>query len=255
MILILHFSCDQEPRCPPSSRSPRQKRRTSRSLAICFFAQSFRSRSIGCFGRIGRMELPKEAVHDSCSGRIQNPNMLDLKATDNQTGQMVKHICLTKKENKDQPEADASARVPAEVDGATPVESQNPPAGTSADVLPGVAKACQEVASGLDFPENYGEIPNTTEDRTSAYCKRSRFYRRGPAILREKRWIPAFTTWLRGSQSGRDTVLCCLGACGAILLRQIRLQGGGPRRYGSQCLGSSSLGFRCIPTDRYGLAA
>jgi hypothetical protein len=35
------------------------------------------------------MELPKEAVHDSCSERIQNPNMLDLKATDNQTGQMV----------------------------------------------------------------------------------------------------------------------------------------------------------------------
>jgi hypothetical protein len=57
------------------------------------------------------MELPKEAVRDSCSGRIQNPNMLDLKATDNQTGQMIKHICLTKKENKDQPEADASARV------------------------------------------------------------------------------------------------------------------------------------------------
>jgi hypothetical protein len=138
------------------------------------------------------MELPKEAVHDSCSGRIQNPNMLDLKATDNQTGQMVKHICLTKKENKDQPEADASARVPAEVDGATPVESQNPPAGTSADVLPGVAKACQEVASGLDFPENYGEIPDTIEDRTSAYCKRSRFYRRGPAIFERKMLDPGF---------------------------------------------------------------
>jgi hypothetical protein len=181
--------------------------------------------------------------------------MLDLKATDNQTGQIVRYICLTKKENKDQPEADASARVPAEVDGATPVESQNPPAGTSADVLLGVAKACQEVASGLDFPENYDKIPDTTQDRTSAYCNRSRFYRCRSAILREECWLPAFTTWLRGSQSGRVTVLCCLGACGAILLRQIQLQGGGPRRYGPQCLGSSLSRLWCVPTEWYGLAA
>jgi hypothetical protein len=79
-------------------------------------------------------------------------------------------------------------------------------------VLAGVGKACQGVASGVVFPENYGEVPDRTQDRTSAYCNRSCFHRRRPAVSREGYWLPALTTWLRGSQSGGNTVLCCLRA-------------------------------------------
>jgi hypothetical protein len=51
----------------------------------------------------------REQYTAAVASALKHPNMLDLKATDSQTGQIVGYTCLTKKERKAQPEVNASA--------------------------------------------------------------------------------------------------------------------------------------------------
>lgn len=108
----------------------------------------------------------REQYTAAVEGAFNDLNMLDLKAVDEATGQIVGYVCFTKKEKNAQCD---NAQPRAEDEDVAPAASQDTPVTMDADVLAGVMKACQEVASGLDFPQNYGKLPNVIRDRTSAY--------------------------------------------------------------------------------------
>lgn len=105
----------------------------------------------------------REQYTAAVEGAFKDPNMLDLKAVDMETGQIAGYVCFTKKEMNAQND---TAQPQAEDDGTAPAQSQDTPATMDANVLAGVMKACQEIASGLDFPKNYGKLKRSpTESR------------------------------------------------------------------------------------------
>lgn len=97
----------------------------------------------------------REQYTAAISDAFTDSNMLDLKAVDNATGQIVGYICLAKKERKAHPDVTDNGRPRTE-------DNMAAPATMDASVLAGVGNACQKVARGLNFPQNYGRLPNAT---------------------------------------------------------------------------------------------
>ena len=152
------------------------------------------------------------------AGALKDPNMQDLKAVDDQTGHIVGYICFTKKKGNAQSEVKNDVQPQAKDDGVASAASRQPPAGMSAEVLAGVGKACQEVVSGFDFPDNYGRLSRTIGKLDGAYFDRSHLHRRRPAISWQRSWITTSPACFRGGQSSENPVLCVLGARSATVL-------------------------------------